>query len=69
MDYLTVLIMLLKQQKILKNSNIVFLFIGDGAKKNELVKNSQKNNLKNIIFLEKKKRESLQIIGVFVVQD
>ena len=45
--------------KILKNSNIVFLFIGDGAKKNELVKNSQKNNLKNIIFLEKKKRESL----------
>ena len=41
---------LLEVAKLIKNDDIVFNFIGEGEKKEELIRKSEEYNLKNIVF-------------------
>jgi len=49
-------------QYTLKQSDLVFVFIGDGAEKEELKKKTKDLNLNNVIFLGQMPKESLIII-------
>lgn len=42
---------IIEAAKLIKEEDVVFLFIGDGVKKNKLEKLAQSSNLKNVLFL------------------